>query len=163
MSARERENFSAGTLLSCENSRGNIAEKTKPALDPFSLIRCVAALMIMWSHFGGLVPEKISAFATGGTLGNALFFFASGYALFGSDMTNWKRWFFRRYTRIYPSWWIYLAVVCALGLATFSWRAIIVPELWFIACIAVFYVLFWFTCKLLRGNAKILVMGGVWQ
>jgi len=145
MSARERENFSADSAS---------------ALDPFSLIRCVAALVIVWSHFGGLLPEKISAIATGGTLGNSLFFFASGYALFESDMANWKRWFFRRYTRIYPSWWIYFAVVCALGLATFSWRALVVPEFWFLACIAVFYVLFWFTCKFLRGNAKIFVMGG---
>ena len=45
------------------------------------VLKCLAALIITWSHFEKPLGEY-SFLATGGAFGDALFFFCSGYTLF---------------------------------------------------------------------------------
>ena len=49
----------------------NLTDKRNPAI---SLLKIIAMLFIMNSHFDPLFPQKLSFLATGGALGNELFF-----------------------------------------------------------------------------------------
>ena len=113
-------------------------------------------LLITNSHFGGLYPTGFSSLATGGTIGNALFMFCSGYALYFSLMKAKKSeivkskirkfsdWYLKRVLRIFPSVWLFRVFqVLALGV-TFQWTMVYLPGYWFLNAIIVFYVLFYF-------------------
>ena len=65
-------------------------------------LKFFAALMITNSHFGELYG-KYSIFATGGAIGDALFFFCSGIALSLSHFDRFDNWYKRRFFRVYPS------------------------------------------------------------
>ena len=90
---------------------GDSCKKIK-YMNAVTVVKIIAALLITNSHFDGLYPSGMSALATGGMIGNALFFFISGYTLYFSinRITNKKdclAWFSRRVFRIYPSVWIF--------------------------------------------------------
>lgn len=57
-------------------SEGDSCKKLDPAI---SLIRVIAMMLIIISHSDQLFPPSISFIATGGALGNELFFFVGGY------------------------------------------------------------------------------------
>lgn len=65
-------------------------------------LKCLAALLIVNSHMG-VCYGKYAALATGGAIGNAIFFFCSGYALSLGRFDRFDNWFKRRVFRIYPS------------------------------------------------------------
>ena len=50
-----------------------------------------------------MYPPKYEMFATGGTIGDALFMFCSGYTLFLGRIDRFDNWYKRRINRIYPS------------------------------------------------------------
>lgn len=51
----------------------------KKHLISFDVLKLIAILVILNSHFDSLYPGKLRLLATGGTWGNALFFLISGY------------------------------------------------------------------------------------
>lgn len=53
-------------------------------MDVVSLIRFIATLLITNSHYDKLYPQGFSFLSTGGMIGNALFFWVSGYTLYFS-------------------------------------------------------------------------------
>lgn len=62
-----------------------------------------AVLLITWSHFEKPLGEY-GVLATGGNLGNTVFFFISGYTLLLSKRNgNFFNWYKRRINRIYPT------------------------------------------------------------
>lgn len=65
-------------------------------------LKCLAALLIVNSHIG-VCYGKYAALATGGAIGNAIFFFCSGYALSLGRFDRFDNWYKRRLFRIYPS------------------------------------------------------------
>lgn len=65
-------------------------------------LKCLAALLIVNSHIG-VCYGKYAALATGGAIGNAIFFFCSGYALSLGRLDRFDNWYKRRLFRIYPS------------------------------------------------------------
>lgn len=65
-------------------------------------LKCLAALLIVNSHLG-VCYGNYAAFATGGAIGNAVFFFCSGYALGLGRFDRFDNWYKRRIYRIYPS------------------------------------------------------------
>ena len=65
-------------------------------------LKCLAALLIVNSHMG-VCYGTYAALATGGAIGNAIFFFCSGYALSLGRFDRFDNWFKRRVFRIYPS------------------------------------------------------------
>jgi hypothetical protein len=75
-------------------------------------LRFIAIILIVNSHFDLLYP--IAHIATGGAIGNSLFFFLSAFGLSISQHKN-KRNFYsyikRRITRIYPSIWAELIIL----------------------------------------------------
>lgn len=77
------------------------------------ILKFFAALIITNSHMG-LLYGKFSMLATGGAIGDVLFFFASGFTLFMGRMGRFDNWYKRRVNRIYPTifaWAILAALV----------------------------------------------------
>lgn len=66
------------------------------------ILKCFAAIVITNSHMDILYP-KFGALATGGAIGDALFFFCSGFTLFLGRMGRFDNWYKRRINRIYPT------------------------------------------------------------
>ena len=62
-------------------------------------LRTIATVLITNSHYSNIWP--ISAMATGGLLGNILFFAASGFCLCNVK-ENFGKWYLKRFLRIYP-------------------------------------------------------------
>ena len=106
------------------------------------LLKALAAILVMNSHMDAMYGEY-AWMATGGAIGDALFFFCSGYALFLSNkQENFFNWYKRRVQRIYPS-----VIIVALIGAAYMMDQIhysIITDLgtsWFILCIFLFYAL----------------------
>ena len=113
-----------------------------------SFIRFVAAVLITNSHFDALYPAGFSWLSTGGALGNALFFFVSGWTLYLSRRSNFAEWIVRRYTRIFPSAWIFYLCVLAAGAGTYAVADFLtLSPHWFLNAIVVFYPVFFFITK----------------
>jgi peptidoglycan/LPS O-acetylase OafA/YrhL len=70
-----------------------------PSID---ILKFIAAIFITNSHMEALYhPYEI--LATGGAIGDVLFFFCSGFTLFLGRMDRFDNWYKRRINRIYPS------------------------------------------------------------
>ena len=122
--------------------------KTEHFRQPLSLMRFLAVILITNSHIGPLYPPHLQFLSTGGALGNSLFFFCSGFALYLSNRdTGFAPWAIRRFTRIYPSLWIFMTVCFLGGIQSFRLPDIIIPTFWFLQAIFVFYVFFFYSIK----------------
>lgn len=66
------------------------------------LLKFLAVLLVFNSHCDPLYG-RYAALATGGAIGDALFFFASGFTLFLGRFARFDNWYKRRIKRIYPS------------------------------------------------------------
>lgn len=77
-----------------------------------NLLRVLAAVCITNSHFAGVWP--ISEIASGGMLGDVLFFAISGYCLFRSDyrFSDFGGWYAKRINRIYTTVIIITLLTC---------------------------------------------------
>lgn len=133
----------------------------KPRDYSIDILKCLAALLVTHSHFENVYGDY-AVLATGGSFGDCLFFFCSGYTLLLSRRKlNFANWYKRRISRIYPtvfSW--------ALLLALFFHSHMNMAEIllygggFFVSCIMVFYVLF-YGIKKLVGRNMLAVMAGV--
>ena len=118
-----------------------------PAVD---LLRVIAIALIVNSHMDGFYP--LPALATGGALGNALFFALSGFGLAisarGASL-GLAAWYRRRVCRIYPA--LVLAVALFIVLPGRTWAVwgprdwatqLIWPTgYWFVGALMLFYLL----------------------
>ena len=113
-----------------------------------SYMRFFATLLITNAHIGPLYPSSLQLMSTGGALGNSLFFFCSGYALYLSNREQgFYTWITRRFTRIYPSLWIFMIICTLFKIESYHIQDIIIPTYWFLQAILVFYILLFFTLK----------------
>lgn len=111
------------------------------------ILKFFAAIIITWSHMEKPLGEY-SMLATGGTFGDVLFFYCSGYTLFLGKEAGFFNWYKRRINRIYPtvfSW----ALICSIiyGKGDDMLQVIISGGGWFVSCIMIYYVLLWFVRK----------------
>lgn len=103
-------------------------------------VKFTALFLVLNSHMGECYP-KYQFLATGGAIGDSLFFFISGFTLFlGSGGGRFDEWYKRRIKRIYPS----IIAVAILGATVFGrndsfFDVIIAKRYWFIQCIFVIY------------------------
>lgn len=108
------------------------------------VLKCLAALLITNSHMDSLYGD-FSFLATGGCIGDTLFFFCSGFALFlkpFEKMADFPNWYKRRIVRIYPS--IFAVSIIGGLLGIIQWSAldiILARRYWFISCIMLYYIL----------------------
>ncbi|CAM4143469.1 acyltransferase family protein [Zobellia nedashkovskayae] len=104
------------------------------------ILKFFAALLITNSHMELLYPNKI--FATGGAIGDALFFFTIGFVLFLKPMGRFDNWYKKRVNRIYPTVFAW----AILSTLFFDKDDNIVDVIlyggsWFITCVMIYYVL----------------------
>ena len=117
------------------------------------IIKFMAALLITNSHMGALYPNSLSVLATGGAIGDALFFFCSGFTLFLKPMGRFDSWYKKRINRIYPTVFAY-AIICAFvfNISNDMRYTIIHGGEWFVSCIMIYYIIAYTIDKLLSNH-----------
>lgn len=118
------------------------------------ILKFIAALAITNSHME-LLYGKYSALATGGAIGDVLFFFASGFTLFLGRMGRFDNWYKRRINRIYPTVfaWAAMSALC------FNRHDDMIHTLihgggWFVTCIMMYYVVLYLIRRLMTDKLK---------
>ena len=117
------------------------------------IIKFFAAVLITNSHMRALYPDCLSVLATGGAIGDALFFFCSGFTLFLKPMGRFDTWYKKRINRIYPTVFAY-AIICAF---VFNYEndmrhTIIHGGGWFVSCIMIYYVIAYILDRFMSKN-----------
>ncbi len=117
-------------------------------------IRVIATVLITNSHFGDIWP--ISALATGGLLGNVLFFAVSGFCLYVIK-ENFVKWICKRLLRIYPALVLVTLITVLLGAYKINgWNEAInlfvyptnyIFVVWLMICYVPFYIVAFFDKK----------------
>lgn len=113
------------------------------------VLKCLAALIITWSHFEKPLGEY-SYLATGGAFGDALFFFCSGYTLFlGRKVNGFFNWYKNRINRIYPTVfaWALIKSILFCNTSDNMLEVIMCGGGFFVSCIMIFYIFFFFIKK----------------
>lgn len=126
-------------------------------------MRFLAVLFILNSHMGPLYG-KYTALATGGAIGNVLFFFCSGFTLFlkpFNGVRGFPDWYKGRINRIYPTVFAVAIVLCVFFKQHHDivWIFLYGGQ-WFIGCIMVYYVLLYFIGVYFRDKIS-WVMGAI--
>jgi len=109
--------------------------------DSIDFVKLLAVFFVLNSHMG-ICYANHSFLATGGAIGDALFFFISGFTLFLGGKYRFDNWYKRRLSRIYPSI-LAAGIVAALVFSSEdSFVEIITAKrYWFVQCIFLYYVL----------------------
>lgn len=108
------------------------------------LLKFIAVIVVINSH-SDIMYGKYSYLATGGAIGDSLFFFASGFTIFLGRLDRFDNWYKRRIQRIYPS-----LIALALVLPILGSKPMDILELasgggaWFVTCIMVYYIPLYF-------------------
>jgi hypothetical protein len=108
------------------------------------LIKFLAVIFVTNSHFGDLYVN-FKMLATGGAIGDVLFFFASGFTLFLGRFGRFDNWYKRRIKRIYPSILAWAIIMSFWGLRQYTLKSVILGgDFWFIRCIMLYYIVLYF-------------------
>lgn len=122
-------------------------------------LKFIATLLITNSHFEDIWP--VSAMASGGLLGNILFFAVSGFLLFNIK-DSFHKWFLKRFLRVYPAMAAFTLFAVALGeypLNDFSQavKLFVYPTNYiFLVWLVVCYIAFYIVSYLDKRNGKFL-------
>lgn len=109
--------------------------------ESIDFVKVIATLLVLNSHME-ICYGSHSVLATGGGIGDALFFFISGFTLFMGRKADFTNWYKRRLGRIYPTILAMGLVSCLVFGKDFSFIDIIsASNYWFIQCILVCYLL----------------------
>lgn len=119
------------------------------------ILKFFAALLITNSHME-LLYGKYSMLATGGAIGDVLFFFCSGFTLFLGRMGRFDNWYKRRINRIYPTVFAW----AILGAFIFNQHygmdyTIIHGGGWFVTCIMIYYVILYIIKRFMFNQLRL--------
>ena len=135
------------------------SKQSKQRDTAIDFVKFLALFLVLNSHMGDCYP-KYQFLATGGAIGDALFFFASGFTLFlGSGGGRFDEWYKRRIKRIYPS----IIAVAIIGSLFFCiedtfFDVITAKRYWFIQCIFVLYPLLFLVKRFFSRHVLILII-----
>ncbi len=111
-------------------------------------LKLMATVLITNSHFGDIWP--VSAMASGGLLGNIIFFAVSGYLLFNIK-ENFPKWFSKRFFRVYPAMAVFTLFAVAMGeyslnnlsqaIKLFIYPTNYVFLVWLLVCYCIYYMI----------------------
>ena len=122
-------------------------------------VKFFAIFLVMNSHMGICYP-KYEFLSTGGAIGDALFFFASGFTIFLGKTMRFDNWYKRRINRIYPS--LIASAIFALvlfGIKDNIGEILLGSRYWFIGCILVYYILL-YPIKTFKVERYMIWLGG---
>lgn len=108
------------------------------------ILKFVAILLIINCHMD-ILYVKFSFLSTGGAIGDALFFFCSGFTLFlkpiRSGLENFANWYKKRFNRIYPTVLATAIIKCTFFDGNSDINSIFIKGGgWFVTCIMIYYV-----------------------
>ena len=108
------------------------------------LLKFIALFLIANSHMD-ILYGKYSLLATGGSIGDVLFFFCSGYTLFLGRMDRFDNWYKRRINRIYPSIFAWALIASMFFNKHYDMKNILLHGGgWFVTCIMLYYIVLYF-------------------
>lgn len=126
------------------------------------ILKFLAVLLITNSHMDKVYADY-GMLATGGAIGDALFFFCSGFTLFFGRIGRFDAWYKRRFRRIYPSVFGF-ALVASLCFSSTSnmLHVILSGGGMFISCIMLSYIVLYVVHKFFsdRLNAVFIITCG---
>jgi len=136
-----------------------------------NLLRFLAVIAVVNSHLDFLYPTGYGYFATGGAIGNSLFFFSSGFGLwFGLQFltkSSFIQWFSKRCSRVYPPYLILLPFLIVTLFHTGDMnlsRVINIGEIiffphqayWFLQAMILFYIVIFMVFSISPDKIKTL-------
>lgn len=98
-----------------------------------------AAVILVLNHRIYFSYGDFQFLVFGGALGCGIFFFLSGYTIGAGHVTSFKSWVQRRLGRLIPSVLV-IGFIANYG----SWVVFCTSFLWFVHCIVIYYLLFYF-------------------
>lgn len=110
------------------------------------LLKFLAVIIVANSHMEPLYG-KYDFLATGGAIGDVLFFFVSGYTLFLGRFGRFDNWYKRRIKRIYPSIISWAILLSFIGIQEITFSRVVKGYTWFISCIMLYYIALYFIRK----------------
>lgn len=126
------------------------------------VLRAFAAFLIINSHSDKLFPAGLSALGTGGSIGNAIFFFTSGYTLslgIRKNASDYLPWLKKRLVRLYPSFLVFTLFSLLVFKGTYDWYDwLFFNGSWFLQAIVVYYFIFFPLIKYLDKYLGILML-----
>lgn len=131
----------------------------RPRNISIDILKFFAAILITNSHMDILYVAPLEQLATGGSFGNSLFFFSSGFTLFLGRLGDFDNWYKRRINRIYPTVFAW-AILSAFY---FGSKSNMVDVLlfgggWFVSCIMIYYVILYFVRKYAIDKLQLVFM-----
>ena len=130
--------------VSCLNDDGIKMDKKNISIE---VLKFIALFLIANSHMDVLYGEY-AFLATGGSVGDVLFFFCSGYTLFLGRMDRFDNWYKRRINRIYPSVFAWALVSSIFFDVHYDMKDICLHGGgWFVTCIMLYYVILYIIRK----------------
>ena len=122
------------------------------------------AFVTVENHWFGPLYGKWETLATGGAIGDALFFFASGFTLFLGRFGRFDNWYKRRIRRIYPSIIAFALILSFADVKQLTMLQIVKGGgYWFVLCIMMYYVVLYFVHRFAEHKPLLpfLLSGGV--
>ena len=118
------------------------------------ILKFFAVLLITNSHME-ILYGRYSMLATGGAIGDVLFFFCSGFTLFLGQERRLDNYYKRRINRIYPTvfMWALLASVF-FGQQNDMTYIVLYGGGWFVSCIMIYYFVLYFIRKFAFKHLK---------
>lgn len=119
------------------------------------ILKCLAVLLIVNSHMD-VMYTKLGALATGGAIGDALFFFASGFTILLGGVKSFDNYYKRRINRIYPTVLAWATLSCLILHNDQNMVNILLTGGGaFVSSIMVYYVLLYFIRKYLIDHLTV--------
>ncbi len=122
------------------------------------VLRTIACLLITNSHGEAVYPIRI--LASGGLLGDVIYFAISGYCLYSLKDTKFLPWYGKRLKRVYiPTWltaglFIATGIYGRIGLGRKLQLLFYPTHYHFVASILVLYIIFYFVVRLINQNPE---------
>jgi hypothetical protein len=137
-----------------------------------NFLRVLAIALVVNSHMDSLYPAKFAFLASGGMMGNALFFALSSWGLLLSMQKQQRafgEWYLRRIVRIYPPVWV-TVILLTFPLGMYAGRIrldnvldemskFFFPPFWFLEALMIYYALIF--CIVRRFSYRRLVIASL--
>ena len=110
----------------------------------------------------GALYGKYGFLATGGCIGDVLFFFCSGFTLFLKPMEGVKQfpdWYKKRINRIYPS--VFAVAILISIFFNIRWDMldlVLARRYWFVPCIMIYYAVIYFVGSYMKSKINLIAV-----
>lgn len=121
------------------------------------MLRAIACLLITNSHQEEIYPIRI--LASGGLLGDVIYFAISGFCLYSVAQQRFSPWYYKRLKRVYPPVWLTAGTLIVTGVygvvsSKRIFQLMVYPTHYhFVASILVLYIFFFFAMKFINQRA----------